>query len=119
MLGQISNDVSHTAGSHIGSVAQEDSAFCLCPIGGVTGFFIIPLIDGLIREPPADHAIDDLNGLLEVGGLEAGSGIALEDLLIVDALVEVVALDDLGLKLLVLVEEFLNLLFYVLGADDL
>lgn len=51
--------------------------------------------------------------------MEAGGGIALEDLLVVDSLVEVVALDGLGLELLVLVEEFLDLLFYVLGADYL
>lgn len=54
-----------------------------------------------------------------MGGLETGGGIALEDLLIVDSLVEVVALDDLGLKLLILVEKLLHLLFHVLGADYL
>lgn len=119
VLGQISDNISNTTGSHIWSVAQKDSAFGFGTIGGITSFFVISLIDRFIGKPPADHAINDLNGLLKVSGLETCGGIALKNLLIVDSLVEVVALDGFGFKLLVLVEKFLNLFFYILRADYL
>jgi hypothetical protein len=54
-----------------------------------------------------------------MGGLEASGGIALEYFFIVDAFVEIVAFNYFGFEFLVLVEEFLDLLFYGLGGNNL
>jgi hypothetical protein len=54
-----------------------------------------------------------------MGGLEASSGIALEYLLIVDTLIEVVPTHRLSLHLFVLVEELLHLLLDCLRRNYL
>lgn len=114
VLRQVSNDFPHSAGGHVGSVSQENGASCLCPVSGVAGFLVVSFVERLVGESPADHAVDDFNGLVQVSGLEAHGGEALEEFLVVDSLVEIIALDCLGVKLLVLVEELADLLLHQL-----
>lgn len=92
MLGEVTDDLPHSTRDHVGSVAEVDCASLVGPIDGVRGFLVVPLVEGLVGQPPADHAVDDLDGLGEVGSLESCSGVALEDLLVVDPLIEIIAL---------------------------
>jgi hypothetical protein len=52
--------------------------------------------DGFLRKSPVDHIVDKVNTFAEVGGLESECLVALEEVLVVQALVEVIASDDFG-----------------------
>ena len=106
MLGQVSDDFSNFAWSHVWSVPEEDFASDVFPVLWSRGLFIIVGVQRFIRESPADHLVDDIDGFSEVGGLESGGGVWLEDFLIIDTIVEIVASNDIGFEFLVHEEHF-------------
>ena len=119
MLSQVSYNFPHSARRHVGSISQEDSTSSFFSIFRVTCFFIISFINRLVRKSPAYHAIDNFNGFVKVSGLKSHCGKAFKEFLIVDTLVEVITFHNLCLKVLVLGEELLDLLFNCLGRNYL
>lgn len=95
VLGKVADDLSHSTRDHVGGVSEEDGAANLGSVGRLSGLLVVAFVERLVREAPVYHGIDDLDGLVKVGGLEPHSGVVLKDFGVVYSLIEVVALDDL------------------------
>jgi hypothetical protein len=106
VLSEVSDDVSHATGAHVGSVAEENSASNFFSVFWVGCLFVIVGVEWFVRKPPANHVIDDFDGFGEIGGLKTGGGIRLEDLFVVDALIEIVASNNVGFEFFVHEEHF-------------
>lgn len=98
MLAEESDILAHTAGSHIGSTAKENST------PGILAHFFGTKVcrsirgDFLIGKAPFYHLVYAVNSLTELSGLEAKGLQVSKHLIIVYSLVQVVTLHSLSVK---------------------
>mmetsp|Transcript_7046 Transcript_7046/g.7985 ORF Transcript_7046/g.7985 Transcript_7046/m.7985 type:complete len:284 (+) Transcript_7046:278-1129(+) len=93
MLAEVSDDVPHSTADHVGGVSEEYHALRILSHFWIFELVVLIVVDFFIRQPPFDHLVDDVNSRRQRGRLNSDVFVTFKEGFVVDAFVEVVALD--------------------------